>query len=100
MWFYGSLYDTAWIHIRPSQFLPFIPKFWSCFEVGSLSHIIVFFTSFQTKVPFKVLKIRSSFAHYTEVTKVSFLPEDSRFRYEPTKNTPTVLEPFQDTVVI
>ena len=31
--------------------------------------------------------------------RVAFLPPDPRFGYEPTKNTPTVLEPFQDTVV-
>ncbi|XP_067948178.1 transmembrane protein 131-like [Watersipora subatra] len=68
-------------------------------SVKSIPEKIVFDKAFPTKVPFKVLKIRSSFTHYTEVTKVSFLPDDSRFRYEPTKNTPTVLEPFQDTVI-
>ncbi|XP_064610189.1 transmembrane protein 131-like isoform X2 [Liolophura sinensis] len=69
---------------------------------GSLNAIpekLLFDKTYPGKIPFKVLKIHSSFENYMEVRQVTFQPPDSRFYYEPPGPNPVQLEPQEDTVI-
>ncbi len=57
---------------------------------GSLTAVdpIVFEQTYPGKVPYKDLKIFSSFDNYMEVQKVTFKPNDTRFFYLPPRKPP------------
>ncbi len=109
-----QVYWTIWYYVLSYSFVYFcgpyrsgmVPVTWLshwlfCFQnvyipltlrtaEGSLTAVepIVFEQTYPGKVPYKDLKIFSSFDNYMEVQKVTFKPNDTRFFYLPPRKPP------------